>query len=341
MTVLYGHFLRPEDRVAVKPHASPMFHALQYLMGRQTRDNLENFRGFGGAQSYPSRTKDADDVDFSTGSVGLGGAITVFASLVQDYIAAKGWGDLATGRMISILGDAELDEGNLYEALLEGKKHDLRNCWWFIDYNRQSLDAVTPDAQNRLFGDIFRSMGWDVVELKHGALLQTAFAEEGGAALHDWIDACSNQMYSALTYQGGAAWRKQLMDDLGDQGPVTALLDRRTDDELATLMTNLAGHDQDALITALEAIDHDRPTAFVMYTVKGYGLPLAGHKDNHAGMMNPTQMEVLRKQHDIREGHEWDLFEGLPATDAEYEAFLEDIAFLQNGLRRYEAPKLD
>ena len=91
MTALYFHVLRPEDRVAVKPHASPVFHAIQYLLGNQTRENLEAFRGFGGAQSYPSRTKDSDDVDFSTGSVGLGVAITSFASMVQDYVRLKGW----------------------------------------------------------------------------------------------------------------------------------------------------------------------------------------------------------------------------------------------------------
>ena len=142
MTALYFHALRPEDRVAVKPHAAPIFHAIQYLLGRQTREKLENFRGYKGAQSYPSRTKDSDDVDFSTGSVGLGVAQTLFSSLVQDYVRAHGWGlDRPEGRMIALLGDAELDEGNIFEALLEGWKQGLRNCWWIVDYNRQSLDA--------------------------------------------------------------------------------------------------------------------------------------------------------------------------------------------------------
>src|SRR5271166_1344795 len=117
MTALYFGVLKPEDRVAVKPHASPIFHAIQYLFGRQTREKLENFRGFGGAQSYPSRTKDIDDVDFSTGSVGLGVAITAFASLMQDYLAAKPWAEKREdGRMIALVGDAELDEGNIYEC---------------------------------------------------------------------------------------------------------------------------------------------------------------------------------------------------------------------------------
>src|SRR6202789_3538598 len=147
MTALYFHSLRPQDRVAVKPHAAPNFPAIQYLLGRQTRATLENFRRYKGAQSYPSRTKDIDDVDFSTGSVGLGVAQTLFASLAQDYVRAHSWGlERAEGRMIALLGDAELDEGNIFEAILEGWKQGLRNCWWGVDYNRQSLDAAAREG---------------------------------------------------------------------------------------------------------------------------------------------------------------------------------------------------
>src|SRR5580658_8854644 len=147
LTALYFDVLRPEDRVAVKPHASPIYHAIQYLLGRQSRDKLERFRALGGAQSYPSRSKDGDDVDFSTGSVGLGVSVTSFAALVQDYVHLKGLTPeaQAPGRMVAVVGDAELDEGNVFEALLEGWKHDVRNLWWVIDYNRQSLDAVVSD----------------------------------------------------------------------------------------------------------------------------------------------------------------------------------------------------
>ena len=177
MTALYLDVMQPQDRVAVKPHAAPVFHALQYLLGRQSRDRLERFRGFGGVQSYPSRTKDgADIVDFSTGSVGLGVGITLFASLVQDYLRLHRMvpTDAPPGRMIALAGDAELDEGNIFEALLEGWKHDVRNLWWIIDYNRQSLDAVVSD---RLFGRIdalFEMFGWRVVTLKYGRLLQSS-----------------------------------------------------------------------------------------------------------------------------------------------------------------------
>src|SRR5499426_3531077 len=163
MTALYFAVLHPEDRVAVKPHASPNFHAIQYLLGQQPLDKLQNFRGYKGAQSYPSRTKDTDDVDFSTGSVGLGVAQTLFSSLTQDYVRAHGWStDTPEGRMIALVGDAELDEGNIFEAILEGWKQGLRNCWWIIDYNRQSLDAVVREGLWARFESLFRDFGWNV-----------------------------------------------------------------------------------------------------------------------------------------------------------------------------------
>src|SRR5947207_5989556 len=285
MTALYFHVLRPQDRVAVKPHASPNFHAIQYLLGKQTREKLEAFRGYKGAQSYPSRTKDADDVDFSTGSVGLGVAQTLFSSLTQDYVRSHFPTERPEGRMVALVGDAEMDEGNIFEAMLEGWKQGLRNCWWIIDYNRQSLDAVIREGLWARYEALFKAFGWDVVILKYGALLEAAFREEGGERLRQWIDNCPNQLYSALVFQGGAAWRKRLTDELGDQGAVTRLIERRSDDELAQLMTNLAGNDLPSLIEAFGKVNHDRPICFICYTIKGFGLPFAGHKDNHAGLM--------------------------------------------------------
>ncbi|MFC3230820.1 transketolase [Marinibaculum pumilum] len=338
MTALYFAVLRPQDRVAVKPHASPVFHAIQYLLGHQDRAKMEAFRGFGGAQSYPSRTKDGDDVDFSTGSVGLGAGVTVFASLVQDYLAAHGRLDRPEGRMIALVGDAELDEGNIFECLLEGWKHGLRNCWWVIDYNRQSLDAVVREGLYDRISALFTAMDWEVRVLKYGRLLEAAFAEPGGDALRDWIDRCPNQLYSALTFQGGAAWRKRLMDEIGDQGDVTALLERRSDDQLAALMTNLAGHDLESLVDAFESAPTDRPVCFLAYTVKGYGLPLAGHKDNHAGLMTPDQMSAFRQAMKVREGHEWEPFEGLDLPAGELRDFLDGVPFNAEGTRRHAAP---
>jgi pyruvate dehydrogenase E1 component len=342
MTALYLHALRPQDRVAVKPHAAPIYHAIQYLLGRQTREKLEDFRGYKGAQSYPSRTKDTDDVDFSTGSVGLGVAQTLFASLVQDYVRSHHWGlERPEGRMIALLGDAELDEGNIFEALLEGWKQDLRNCWWIVDYNRQSLDAVVREGLWERYENLFRNFGWDVVVLKYGSLQQRAFAEPGGDVLRQWIDNCPNQLYSALVFQGGAAWRRRLLDEIGDQGPATRFVESRSDDELARLMGNLGGHDLPAIIDAFDRIDHDRPVCFIAYTIKGYGLPFAGHKDNHSGLMTPAQMETLRATMNIRPGHEWDAFEGMGASASDLRAFLKRVPFATQGERRLHAPTIE
>jgi pyruvate dehydrogenase E1 component len=340
MTALYFSVLRPQDRVAVKPHASPIYHAIEYLLGRQTREKLEGFRAYKGAQSYPSRTKDGDDVDFSTGSVGLGVAQTLFASLVQDYVRAHGWGtERPAGRMIALVGDAELDEGNVFEAILEGWKQGLHNCWWIIDYNRQSLDAVVREGLWARFEALFAAFGWDVVILKYGTLLQQAFREEGGERLRAWIDNCPNQLYSALVFQGGAAWRKRLLDEIGDQGPVSRLIEARSDDELAQLMTNLAGHDLPSLLDAFSKVDHERPICFICYTIKGYRLPFAGHKDNHAGLMTPAQMQAFRASMQIRPGHEWDRFEGLSIEHPRLERFLEEVPFAATE-RRLGAPRV-
>jgi pyruvate dehydrogenase E1 component len=342
MTALYLNVLRPQDRVAVKPHASPIFHAIQYLLGKQTQEKLEKFRGYKGAQSYPSRTKDADDVDFSTGSVGLGVAQTLFSSLVQDYVRAHGWGlKQPEGRMVSLVGDAELDEGNIFEAILEGWKQGLRNCWWIIDYNRQSLDQVVREGLWERYEQQFKNFGWDVVIVKHGSLQRAAFKEPGGEKLRAWIDNCPNQLYSALVFAGGAAWRKRLNDEIGDQGDVSRLITKRSDDELAALMNNLGGHDLPSLLDAFKSAHPQKPTCFICYTVKGFGLPMAGHKDNHAGLMTLPQMEKYRAAMNVRPGHEWDKFEGLALPAKDLEAFLARVPFAQGGDRRLKSAEID
>ena len=342
MTALYFKVLRPQDRVAVKPHASPIYHAIQYLLGRQTREKLEAFRGYHGAQSYPSRTKDVDDVDFSTGSVGLGVAQTLFASLVQDYVRAHGWGaEQPEGRMIALIGDAELDEGNIFEAILEGWKQGLRNCWWIIDYNRQSLDAVIREGLWARYEALFRDFGWDVVILKYGSLQRAAFAEPGGETLRDWIDTCPNPLYSALVFQGGAAWRRRLMENIGSDAQVRALLDRRSDEQLATLMNNLGGHDLPTVLDAFARTTHDRPVCFICYTIKGYGLPFAGHKDNHAGLMTVAQMEAFRAAMNVAEGCEWEPFEGLQLPPDTLRAFLDSVPFAARSSARRAVPRIE
>jgi pyruvate dehydrogenase E1 component len=340
MTALYFSALRPEDRVAVKPHAAPVFHAIQYLMGNQTLENIKNFRGFGGAQSYPSRTKDIDEVDFSTGSVGLGVGITAFASMVQDFISTKKWHqNKHTGRMVALVGDAELDEGNIYETLQEGWKHDLRNCWWIIDYNRQSLDGVIREGLWQRIEGIFADFGWNVLRLKYGAKQKAAFAQPGGADLKNWIDNCPNQLYSALTYQGASAWRERLLHDAGERTDFTSLIESRSDAELSELMENLGGHCIETLSEAFSSVTTEKPTCFLAYTVKGWGTPLAGHKDNHSGLMNFDQMTRWQTEMGVIQGNEWDRFSTI-GENLNLRKYLGEVPFFKGGERRFSAKKI-
>ncbi|MEJ2436264.1 MAG: transketolase, partial [Pseudolabrys sp.] len=213
------------------------------------------------------------------------------------------------------------------------------NCWWIVDYNRQSLDAVVREGLWERYQQLFENFGWDVVIVKYGSLQRAAFKEPGGDKLKAWIDNCPNQLYSALVFAGGAAWRKRLNDEIGDQGEVSRLIEKRSDDELAALMNNLGGHDLPALLEAFHGVKGDKPTCFICYTVKGFGLPMAGHKDNHAGLMTPAQMDTFREANNVRPDHEWDRFEGLPRAK-EVEAFLKHVPFAAAGERRLKAPPI-
>ena len=350
MTALYFNVLRIEDRVAVKPHASPVFHAIQYMLGRQTEDKLKAFRSLGGTQSYPSRTKDTDGVDFSTGSVGLGVAMTLFASMVQDYTRLNEVVDKhpdtvnEPGRMIAVMGDAELDEGNIYEAMLEGWKYDVRNLWWIIDYNRQSLDGVVSDGLFRKIQDFFDNVGWNVVPLKYGKKLEKVFVLQGGDTLRQWIDDCPNDLYSALTFKGQTgekdAWRTPLKKDLRGVHGIKSILEDHDDETLHALMTNLAGHDMEAVLEAFHSVADDTPQCFIAYTIKGHGTPLAGHRDNHAGLMNLEQMDIFRNKMQIPEGSEWSAYDNLLIEPKTAKNFCLQAPFNNRPSQENEPPKI-
>src|SRR5262249_48477452 len=241
---------------------------------------------------------------------------------------------------IALLGDAELDEGNVHEALLEYWKHGLKNCWWVIDYNRQSLDSVVSDRLFMKLAGLFENLGWKVVLIKYGKLLQQVFAEAGGARLKAWIDDCPNMLYSALVFQGGKAFRRQLEEDLAIHPDTLDIVRRHDDAELARLMTNLGGHDMEAILEAFEGAPSGQPVCFIAYTIKGYGLPFQGHKDNHSGLMTKAQMQELRARDNINQGEEWDRLAGLSLPHAEIESYLAQVPFVQKGRRRLKAARI-
>lgn len=307
LTALYFGYLRAGDRVAIKPHASPVFHAVQYLLGNLPREYLTTLRQFHGLQAYPSRTKDPDRVDFSLGSVGFGATAPAFAALVQKYVEAHFHVE-RPGRFVAVLGDAELDEGNIWEAIAEEHLASLGNVLWIVDLNRQSLDRVIPGIRAGQLQAMFRANHWHVIEAKYGRKLQTAFARPGGEVLRRRIDDMSNQQYQALIRLPGAEIRERLR-----RGPDGAALERLIsgyrDEALPELIGDLGGHDMNELLEKFaEAEAHvEAPTVLFAYTVKGWGLPFAGDPLNHAAQLSEAQMLELRKQLGIGED-EWAAF---------------------------------
>src|ERR1700735_3103492 len=250
MTALYFAHLDAPDRVSVKPHASPVYHAIQYLLGNLDRSYLTTLRAFGGLQSYPSRTKDPDNVDFSTGSLGLGAAAPLFAAATRRYVDAH-FGARPHSRFVALIGDAELDEGNIWEAVADPATHGLGNVLWIVDLNRQSLDRVVPGVRIAQWEQQFSAAGWHVVEAKYGQALQQAFTRPGGDALRHWIDAKPKEHYQSLFGIEAAAVRERFLD--GAPPAVQQFCAGISDDDLAPLVKDLAGHDMDALLGAFGA----------------------------------------------------------------------------------------
>ena len=295
MTALWFQHLRPEDRVSVKPHASPVLHAVNYLLGELDASYLPRLREFGGLQCYPSRSKDPDPVDYSTGSVGIGATATIWGALARRYAASGADGGFA-GRQYALLGDAELDEGAVWEAVLDPAVAELGELVWIVDLNRQSLDRVVPNiAADRLQG-MFASAGWQVLTLKYGTLLEELFAQPGGDALRARLDAMPNPEYQRLLRCDAGALRERLPGDGPDAAQIARLLADVDDSTLAEMIRNLGGHDLPALDAALSAIDDSRPTVIFAYTVKGYGLPVQGHPQNHSALLTSEQFGELAER---------------------------------------------
>ena len=307
MTALWFGHLNGDDKVAVKPHASPVFHAIKYLTGELHRSWLTRLRELGGLQAYPSRTKDPDVFDFSTGSVGLGAVAPLFAAATRRYIDAH-FGARPHARFIALVGDAELDEGNVWEAIADPALQGLGNVTWIVDLNRQSLDRVIPGMKARRLMQFFEESGWHVVEAKYGRRLQEAFARPGGDSLRRHIDDMSNEEYQSLFAFQGAELRQRFLAHA--DAAVKALLDEVSDDELVPLVQNLGGHDLGELIDCYRQCDAvtDRPSIVWAYTVKGWGLPIAGDPLNHAALLSTGQIASLRAAAGLTPETEWDRF---------------------------------
>ena len=311
LTSLFFDYMKPGDRIAIKPHASPVFHAIQYLLGNLDQSYLGTLREFHGLQSYPSRTKDPDPVDFSTGSVGLGAIAPNFAALTEQYVLSRPWGPLeAKHKYISLIGDAELDEGSVWETIVEPHLSDLPNVLWIVDLNRQSLDRVIPGIRVQLWREMFSANGWHVIDAKYGTKLKAAFAEPKGALLRQCIDEMSNEAYQRLLRLPLGALRELLPNYSPSPGDLREFIARWNDHELLDVFQNLGGHDLAVLREAFSEADKTgQPSVVFAYTLKGWRLPVVGDPQNHSVVLSQDDMDALQASLDVGSDEVWSGFD--------------------------------
>ena len=315
LTALYFDFLDSEDRISIKPHASPVFHAIQYLLGNLDESYLRKLREAGGLQSYPSRTKDPDTVDFSTGSVGLGAVAPLFAAVTRQYVDSH-FGPRPKSRFISVIGDAELDEGNIWEALADPITTNLGNVMWIVDFNRQSLDRVIPGVRIAQWRAQFEAAGWHVKEVKYGSKLSKVFEDSSSRDFKIWFDDIPNEQYQSLFGLTPKEARIRFLE--GSPEGVSQFLDKYSDEDLFEILTDLGGHDISSLLETFKECDEveSKPSVVFAYTIKGWHLPIAGDKRNHSAQISKKQIDELRTLSGLNESNEWNKFEPGSAEDS-------------------------
>jgi pyruvate dehydrogenase E1 component len=317
MTALWFKHLRAEDRVSVKPHASPVLHAIEYLLGQLDSECLETLRKFGGLQSYPSRLKDPVPADFSTGSVGIGATATIWSALAHRYVA--GHFDVPRGgRQVALLGDAELDEGAIWEALVDPVVPNLGELLWVVDLNRQSLDRIVPEIATGRIEAMFEAAGWQTITVKYGRWLRELFERDGGGALHRRIDRMPNEEYQWLLRSSAEELRSRLPGSGRGAGELTKLIGELDDDQLLRAVRDLGGHDIGDLLAAFEQADAvtDRPSVIFAYTIKAWRLSTQGHPANHSALLSGSQFAELGHETGGDPDDPWALFaDGSPEAE--------------------------
>jgi pyruvate dehydrogenase E1 component len=310
MTALYFNHLRANDRVSVKPHASPVLHAINALLGNLDPSQLTELRSFNGLQSYPSRTKDPDRVDFSTGSVGIGATATIWSGLSRRYVDSQ-FAEASNARHIALLGDAELDEGAIWEALIDPMVPRLGELMWVVDLNRQSLDRVVPDIAAGRIGAMFAAAGWQTISVKFGRFLRELFSRQGGEQLRERIDAMGNEEYQRILRSGAAEVRDRMCAEQHTRAGVSKVLAELNDEEVLRAVRDLGGHDLADLSEAYSLADKtkDRPTVVFAYTVKAWRLPTQGHPSNHSALLTNEQWQQLAVDLGADHTNPWAMFE--------------------------------
>ncbi len=309
MTALYFAHLQGPDRVSVKPHASPVLHAIEYLLGELDERYLTTLREFGGLQSYPSRLKDPVPADFSTGSVGIGATAPIWSALAHRYVAGH-FEVSQGGRQVALVGDAELDEGACWEAILDPVVSRLGEVLWIVDVNRQSLDRIVPDIAADRLRRMFEAAGWHAQTVKYGRRLEAVFDHAGGSALRRRIDQMTNEEYQRLLRLPSADVRERLPGAGRGQRDIERALNELDDESLIAALRDLGGHDLTRVLDSLREADAvtDRPSVIFAYTIKAWGLPTLGHPANHSALLTDAEWEHTGIELGARPDHPWARF---------------------------------
>ena len=284
MTALWFGHLSGADKVAVKPHASPVYHAIKYLTGELDRCYLTQLRSLGGLQAYPSRTKDPDVV-----------------RLLDRVASASAWwprcsppppagtSSCTSGRprppaFIALGGDAELDEGNVWEAITEPALQGLGNVMLVVDTNRQSLDRVVPDQKIKKLMEFFAGRR---LARRRGEVRTTRCRRRSPSPGGDALRAPHRRDVERGVPVAVRPSRRRSCGGASSTAPIapcSACSTTCADDDVAPLVLDLGGHDLGLLIDSYRACDDvaDRPSVVFAYTIKGWGLPIAGDPLNHS-----------------------------------------------------------
>ena len=239
--------------------------------------------------------------DYSTGSVGIGSTAPIWGSIARRYVDST-LKPIGLGRQYSLVGDAELNEGAVWEAVIDPDVKHLGEIVWIVDINRQSLDRVIPNIAAGRIEAMFDAAGWQVITVKFGRLLESLFAQPRGNELRQRIPMMSNPEYQRLLRCSADDLRDRLPGD-GEEARVPRdLVDRLDDATLADAIRNLGGHDIPALLEAFVRIDDSRSTAVIACTIKRFGLPSSGHPQNHSALIRDEEYADLARcsNHDTR-----------------------------------------
>ncbi|MEQ9503781.1 MAG: pyruvate dehydrogenase [Deltaproteobacteria bacterium] len=344
MSALHLGVRQPQDLIAVKPHASPVDHSLNYLMGMfhepygrkwlsddegaEVMYRLRKFSQDGEPvfQSYHAESDPDGNVYFPSGSVGIPPVVSIYTALAYRYADDHKLRVPKDAHFWSLMGDSEFREGSLMEALPDAAERELGNVTWIVDYNRQNLDGTRIPNMRGIRGTDASRMervcvanGWDVIQAQHGRKRLAAFEKEGGAVLRKVLEeAFSDFEFQMLVLRrDGSVVRERLV--ALDKKLEKALAEYR-DEEVYAIFADLGGHDVAVMLDALRRskLDPINPTLIVAHTIKGWGLESYAAPGNHNAVPKGDEVEALLESEGLDNDAPFELF----AEDTEPGAFL-------------------